>query len=831
MVIEGALKDKLEALKFKPVSRRTGKPLVGGQPAEAGRPLSGGQPSEHVGQHSGSEVAGAREGPRAVERLAPQAASRSAVDDRSNLSTAARPHQSNGVKDGLAVHVSVRCRPQLEPTAQILSLTSEPLGTDKVVLRLAGSKEAAETRAAVSGDTTQRTTREVRTFRCNTFLGPESRQQDFSGLLAPIAQHVMDGGNASVMCHGITGSGKSFTMTGSENPSNATGGVVQQVAQHVFESIRDRSGNGKIHLIEASYLQIFSSDGSHEKLIDLLAEVNKELEVKPDPRNPQAFACYGLRRIPIRGPDDVTEVLRQGRGRSRQLEKSEGCLASRSHCVFMLVTESLLEQPGGSEPVVQRGKLLLVDLAGSESLLKAVSTSNDDLARRQALGINRTLASLCTNVNSSTLATTKGSALTQLVKDCMGGAARMLLVATVGPELADIEETAKTLTFAQQMMTSLSARSSPSNSNRIDQDQSSLLQMRERHNDCIRMLKEKVSDSREEEIEDRKRIQQEMKEINERLLTRESAQTSLEAMRQDQFSRFDAMKNDLTQTMSSQIDQMRRHSQQEIDALRQSVEISSLENEKAKKDAQAHEAAMQRMQANLQETQAAQRAAVQEASELRVRVATAEERANMLQARQEELRKERADFEEERKSLRSQGEQQWQRLAVVEAELSKFKSEAESQRSELARLNAVRADEVESARKERENWRVREEKLQNEVQELMKRLEVNRREAEVHALQVESRHQSEISKLKLQTERLEAESKAKAEQLSEAQRNVASLEAERAMAQHREDALRQQASQDIKRWQEELADAKEREEELMKMLSEVQDSIIVASET
>ena len=39
MVLDGALKDKLEALKFKPTSRRTGKPLVGAAaPAPAPRP-------------------------------------------------------------------------------------------------------------------------------------------------------------------------------------------------------------------------------------------------------------------------------------------------------------------------------------------------------------------------------------------------------------------------------------------------------------------------------------------------------------------------------------------------------------------------------------------------------------------------------------------------------------------------------------------------------------------------------------------------------------------------------------------------------------------------
>ena len=49
-----------------------------------------------------------------------------------------------------------------------------------------------------------------------------------------------------------------------------------------------------------------------------------------------------------------------------------------------------------------------------------------------------------------------------------------------------------------------------------------------------------------------------------------------------------------------------------------------------------HEAALAKLQVTLQEAQQAKVAAEQEASQLKVRLATAEERANMMQARQEE---------------------------------------------------------------------------------------------------------------------------------------------------------------------------------------------------
>jgi len=764
MVIEGPLKDKLEALRFKPTSRRTGKPLVGtAAPASAIQPAA-----------------------------APPTS----------------PTRPGG--GGLAVHVSVRCRPTV--SKQTVDINSESLGGDKVALKLTVPKSGNE------GED-DKTRVDARTYRCNTYYGPTASHEEVASTTASLVQHAMEGGNGSILCHGITGSGKTHTMCG----SSSSPGIVQSVGRRMFEHIRDQVASGRVYMVEASYVQIFSHDGSTEQLIDLLADVEKDLEVKQDPRNPLSYVCAGLQRIPIRSPDDLQQVINKGRARS-QAKEDAGIAAARSHCMFILTVESMSEQSANGDTGVSKGKLVLVDLAGSESLLK---TSSSDVARRQALGINRTLASLSMAVNSTSgTSAVKGSFLTQLLRDCMGGSARTLVIATIGLELEDIEETVKTLTYAQQMMTSLTVRTSNAGLNRIDQDQSSLMQMRDRHNECIRMLKEKVSDSREEEQEERRRLQHEMNEINQRLLTKDSAEQTLEEMRQQQFSKMDAMRTEISEAMNNQMELLRKQSQVELESLRASVEKSQQESERVKKEAEAHEAAVVKLQATLQDAQQARRAAEDEASSLKVKLATAEERASMLSTRQEELRKERAEFDEERKQLRQQGEQQWQRLAVVEAELSKFKSEAEVQKKEIERLNAARAEENEGIRSERESWRCRERDLQAEVASFRSKLEETKREAEVQELKVSRDHGDALSKLKLQIERLETEASSRSQQLSEAKEAVANLEADRAIAQQREDQLRQQAAAEIKRWQVELETSRAAEAELMKMLDEVQDGII-----
>merc|ERR1712232_1043968 len=95
----------------------------------------------------------------------------------------------------------------------------------------------------------------------------------------------------------------------------------------------------------------------------------------------------------------------------------------------------------------------------------------------------------------------------------------------------------------------------------------------------------------------------------------------------------------------------------------------------------------------------------------------------MLQLRQEELRKERTSFDEERKSLRQQSEQQWQKLTSVEGDTQRYKAETEVQRAEVSRLNSLRAEDADQARKEREAWQARQAELQRELSELHRSLE------------------------------------------------------------------------------------------------------------
>merc|ERR1719161_1259465 len=90
--------------------------------------------------------------------------------------------------------------------------------------------------------------------------------------------------------------------------------------------------------------------------MDLLAEEKstEKPEIKQDPLCPQSFICEGLRKVPINSPDAMNEALEAGRRRCTFMETSRNCLSSRSHCLFIVTIECLIEQENGAQPLGDR---------------------------------------------------------------------------------------------------------------------------------------------------------------------------------------------------------------------------------------------------------------------------------------------------------------------------------------------------------------------------------------------------------------------------------------------------------------------------------------------
>uniref|UniRef100_A0A8C5VB30 Kinesin-like protein n=1 Tax=Microcebus murinus TaxID=30608 RepID=A0A8C5VB30_MICMU len=258
----------------------------------------------------------------------------------------------------------------------------------------------------------------------------------------PLVDSVLQGFNGTIFAYGQTGTGKTYTMEGVRGDPEKRG-VIPNSFDHIFTHI-SRSQNQQ-YLVRASYLEIYQ-----EEIRDLLSkDQTKRLELKERPdtgvyvKDLSSFVTKSVKEI-----EHVMNVGNQNRsvGATNMNEHS-----SRSHAIFVITIECS-EVGLDGENHIRVGKLNLVDLAGSERQAK---TGAQGERLKEATKINLSLSALGNVISAlvdgkSTHIPYRDSKLTRLLQDSLGGNAKTVMVANVGPASYNVEETLTTLRYANR---------------------------------------------------------------------------------------------------------------------------------------------------------------------------------------------------------------------------------------------------------------------------------------------------------------------------------------------------------------------------------------------
>lgn len=127
--------------------------------------------------------------------------------------------------------------------------------------------------------------------------------------------------------------------------------------------------------------------------------------------------------------------------------------SSRSHAIFLVTIEHAERDRRSGIEHIRVGKLNLVDLAGSERLGK---TQTAGKRAKEGITINLSLSALSNVISALVDGRTKrhipyrDSKLTRLLQDSLGGNARTVMVANIGPSAYNYEETLTTLRYASR---------------------------------------------------------------------------------------------------------------------------------------------------------------------------------------------------------------------------------------------------------------------------------------------------------------------------------------------------------------------------------------------
>ncbi|KAG1348189.1 kinesin-like protein KIN-14R [Cocos nucifera] len=279
-------------------------------------------------------------------------------------------------------------------------------------------------------------------FKFDSVFSPEEDQEKVFVKTSPLATSVLDGYNVCIFAYGQTGTGKTFTMEGTEEAR----GVNYRTLEQLFRIIRERQGLFQYE-ITVSVLEVYN-----EQIHDLLlmgsqpGVAAKRLEVRQVAEG--VHHVPGLVEAHVSNMDEVWEVLQTGSKARAVGSTNANEHSSRSHCIHCVMVrgENLITGE------CTRSKLWLIDLAGSERVAK---TDAQGERLKEAQNINKSLSALGDVI--SALATKsphvpfRNSKLTHLLQDSLGGDSKTLMFVQISPNENDVGETLCSLNFASRV--------------------------------------------------------------------------------------------------------------------------------------------------------------------------------------------------------------------------------------------------------------------------------------------------------------------------------------------------------------------------------------------
>ena len=198
-----------------------------------------------------------------------------------------------------------------------------------------------------------------------------TQKEIFEGCALPIVRAAIEGYNGTIFCYGQTGTGKTHTMEGKDEPENERG-LIPNTFETVFGDIDALEAANKNFLVRASFLEIYN-----ENVRDLLGkDQSRTCDLKEDPD--KGVYVKDLTSFVVKGVGEINNVLKVGKKNRSVGATLMNADSSRSHSIFTITVECSQRRagdPSDAEPHITVGKLNLVDLAGSERQKEAKCAS------------------------------------------------------------------------------------------------------------------------------------------------------------------------------------------------------------------------------------------------------------------------------------------------------------------------------------------------------------------------------------------------------------------------------------------------------------------------
>lgn len=342
---------------------------------------------------------------------------------------------------------------------------------------------------------------------------PETNQQEvFDKVALPLVEGLLKGKNGLLFTYGVTGSGKTFTMTG--EPLNC--GILPRCLNIIFKTINDYQAHKYVY--KPDKMNMFDVQSEAEAMLERQHELHKFKSGRKNNSNPDlamsstdvtrigginednqygVFVTYveiynnsvfdlledgpssrnlpvkiiredaahnmyvhGVTEVEIKSAEEAFDAFYLGLKRKRMAHTNLNAESSRSHSVFTIrLVQAPVDEMG--EAVIQNKKFLsisqlsLVDLAGSE---RTNRTKNTGQRLREAGNINKSLMTLRTCMEAlrenqingtNNMVPYRESKITHLFKNFFEGEGQVRMVVCANPRAEDYDETLQVMRFAE----------------------------------------------------------------------------------------------------------------------------------------------------------------------------------------------------------------------------------------------------------------------------------------------------------------------------------------------------------------------------------------------
>ncbi|WBW72359.1 kinesin family plus-end directed microtubule motor Tea2 [Schizosaccharomyces osmophilus] len=278
-------------------------------------------------------------------------------------------------------------------------------------------------------------------YMFNHVFGIESDNLNiYQNSVASVVRNVFSGYNGIVFAYGMTGTGKTYSMQGTEDEP----GIIPLGMRDLFNMVESNAESDTFQ-IRISYLEIYN-----ERIRDLISDSQEEPKVR-EGANGEVIVSP-MARVLVTSPEDVSQVIEQCNAIRKTAATDYNTYSSRSHAILQV----FLIRNSQSTHTTRTSTLSLVDLAGSER------ASTDHERRKEGAFINKSLLTLGTVISRLSNSVNGGassnnnhipyreSKLTRLLQQSLSGQSQISLLATISVEARHAVETTNTLKFAMR---------------------------------------------------------------------------------------------------------------------------------------------------------------------------------------------------------------------------------------------------------------------------------------------------------------------------------------------------------------------------------------------